>query len=313
MTSKRLLLVFLCTALGAFLCCSPPDVRLGMGPGDGVRLAYRMLGTGRPLVVIHDGPGYEKSIMYKGFDDLKSEMKVIYYDQRGCGASEPLALTTPSGIADNVDDLEALRRYFHFDRMSLAAHGWGAVIALEYARTYPARVEAIILITPLSPFAPYTKLERLIDKIPDPARQQIVGALNNSSFSMLDRQETVMRAVLPALFYKQDAARAIKWDGLKYAPDVSLRLGPDLTSLDLFAVLAEITQRTLVVIGRHDISIPVRDQMAYADGIANASAVVFNDSGHFPFLEEHAFFMNLVKEFLLEKTVPALAKGGRLP
>jgi pimeloyl-ACP methyl ester carboxylesterase len=53
--------------------------------------------------------------------------------------------------------------------------------------------------------------------------------------------------------------------------------------------------------------------MAYADGIANASAVVFNDSGHFPFLEEHAFFMNLMKQFLLEKTVPALAKGGRLP
>ncbi|HVP58522.1 MAG TPA: alpha/beta fold hydrolase, partial [bacterium] len=191
-----------------------------MGTGDGVRLAYRTVGTGRPLVVIHDGPGYEKSIMYKGFDDLSSDMRVVYYDQRGCGKSEPLAATTPARIVDNVNDLEALRRYFHFEKMALAAHGWGAVIALEYARNYPTHVDVIILITPLSPFNPYTKLEDLMDKVPDSARQEIAGAIANSGISMLDKRETVMRAILPALFYNQDAAKAVKWDGLKLAPDV---------------------------------------------------------------------------------------------
>jgi pimeloyl-ACP methyl ester carboxylesterase len=53
--------------------------------------------------------------------------------------------------------------------------------------------------------------------------------------------------------------------------------------------------------------------MAYADGIKHASAVVFNESGHFPFLEKHAFFVNLVKEFLHNKSVPALAGFWYMP
>jgi len=310
LTARRPLYALLVGAVALWAACAPPDVRLGMGDGDGVRLSYRMLGQGKPLVIIHDGPGFEKSLLYKGFDALESDLQVIYYDQRGCGKSEPLAATTPSGISDNVDDLEALRAYLHLDRISLAAHGWGAVIALEYARAYPDRVDAIVLVTPLSPFTPYTRLETLLDKIPDIARQQVTGALNNSGVSLLDRRAAVMRAILPALFYKQSAAKAVKWDGLKYSPEVSIRLAGDLKSLDLFPLLGEVTQRTLVVIGRHDISIPVRDQMAYADGIVNASAVVFNESGHFPFLEERGFFTSLVREFLLDNTVPALVRSG---
>jgi proline iminopeptidase len=284
-----------------------------MGDGEGVRLSYRMLGSGKPLVVIHDGPGYEKSIMYKGFDGLKSDMRVIYYDQRGCGKSEPLAGIISSRIDDNVRDLEALRRYFHIEKMSLAAHGWGAVIALEYARKYPARVQAMMLITPISPFSPQPQIESMLDKLPNGAQDEIARALNDPGLSMLERREAMMRVILPSLFYRQDAVRDVKWEGLKYAPDVNLRLGEELSSLDLFPVLGEITQRTLVIVGRHDVSIPVRDQMAYADGMENASAVVFNESGHFPFLEEHDFFMNLVKEFLLKRTVPALVDASRIP
>lgn len=150
MLARRLAAICLPTFLTVVLTCSPPDVRVGMGEGDGVKLSYRIIGTGKPLVVIHDGPGYEKSIMFGGFDALRPDMKIVYYDQRGCGRSEPLAANTSLRIWDNVRDLENLRRYFHFRKMSVAAHGWGAVIALEYARTYPKHVESIILVVPIS-------------------------------------------------------------------------------------------------------------------------------------------------------------------
>jgi proline iminopeptidase len=279
---------------------------MGMGDGSGVRLSYRIVGKGSPLVVIHDGPGYEKSLMYAAFDGLASDLRIIYYDQRGCGRSEPLSPVISSTIADNIEDLEALRRYFHLGKFSIAAHGWGAVIALEYARKYQEFVESIVLITPISPFSPGPRDETMLDKLPAEVQQSVAEVLNQPTMSMLERKERILRLVMPSLFYRPEAARAVNLRRLRYSPEVNIRLSDELGSLDLFRVLGEITVPTLVVVGRHDITTPVRDQMAYADGIRSASAVVFNESGHFPFVEERAFFMNVIREFLLQGRIPAL-------
>ncbi|MFZ1948272.1 MAG: alpha/beta hydrolase [bacterium] len=314
---KARTLVFLSAAalcgLSLALSCSPPDVRMGMAPTDTVKLSYRIIGKGKPLVVIHDGPGYEKSMLYKGFDGLSPQMRVIYYDQRGCGRSEPVAPTVPLSVEDNVRDLEHLRSYLRLRKMSLAAHGWGAVIALEYARAYPRHVESIILIAPMSPFEPDPEFENVIEKLPPEARERIEAALEDPTASMLERRETIMRETLPSLFFRKEAAEEIRFDTVVLAPDVNLRLGPDIKTLDLFTVLGEVPQPALVIVGRHDISSAVRDQIAYADGMKQADAVVFNGSGHFPFLEENAFFLNLVRAFLRDGSVPTLASAARTP
>jgi proline iminopeptidase len=290
--------------------CAPLDVRLGTGSGDGVKLSYRIVGEDNPLIVIHDGPGYEKSLMYGGFDALASDMKVIYYDQRGCGRSQPLTPMISSTIADNVEDLEALRRYFHIKKFSIAAHGWGSAIALNYARKYHDRVESIVLITPMSPFAHEPKDRTVFDRLPGETRLKIDDLLNHPNMSILERQERIMRLTVPALFYRQEAAKKINTRDLRLAPDVTIRMGDELASLDLFSLLNEISAPTLVVIGRHDIITPVMDQMAYADGISTSTVVVFNGSGHFPFLEEGDFFLTVVREFLLHGRIPALVSAG---
>ena len=288
------------------LTCSALDVRIGMGMGKDVKLSYRVVGHGPPLVVIHDGPGYEKSIMYRGFDDLGSDMTVVYYDQRGCGRSQPLSPLTSLTIEDNVEDLEALRRYLHLDRFSVAAHGWGAVIAIEYALKYGEHVDGMILVTPISPFRPDPLAESVLEKLSSKANLEIDQLLNHPSMSILERRKRMMRLVLEGLFYNQKVRRSINFASLKLSPDVNLRLGRELGKLDLFPVLGQIDVPCLVVVGRHDLLTPVRDQMAYADGIDRSSAVVFNESGHFPFLEEHEFFISVVKEFLINRRVPTL-------
>lgn len=283
---------------------------MGMGDGDGVRLSYRIVGEGNPLVVIHDGPGYEKTLMYRAFDRLAGDMKVVYYDQRGCGRSQPLTPTVSSSIAANVNDLEALRKYLNLKKFSIAAHGWGAVIALEYAREYGQYLNSVVLITPISPFAPEPRHMKILSRLPEKTRLEIDELINQPAMTILDKRERIMRMALPALFYKQEAMRHVRLSDLRLAPEVNLRTGGELASLDLFPILGQITLPTLVVVGRHDVSTAVRDQMAYADGIATSSAVVFNDSGHFPFLEEQEFFITIVREFLRSGRVPALVDAG---
>jgi proline iminopeptidase len=290
--------------------CSNPDIRLGMGDGEGVRLSYRTIGRGAPLVVIHDGPGFEKSLMYGGFDPLASDLRVVYYDQRGCGRSQPLSPVIASTVEANVEDLEALRRYFRLPEMSLAAHGWGAVIAIEYARKYGKYVDSMILITPLSPFSPGPRLERVSEALSDEGRQRLLQITNNPRLSMLEKRETMMRVIMPLLFYRKEGLDYVNLDEIRYAPDVNIRLNEDLKSVDILRMLPTVDVPTLIVVGRNDILTPMMDQMAYADGISSSCAIVFNNSGHFPFLEERDLFVNVAKEFLLHGQLPALVWAG---
>ena len=308
---KGFFVLLLSLALGLLLgSCSNPDVRLGTGDGEGVRLAYRAIGRGPAVVVIHDGPGFEKRLMYGGFDPLASDLRVIYYDQRGCGMSQPLSPTIPADLEANVEDLEALRRYFHLTSMSLAAHGWGALIALEYARKYGEYVDSIILITPISPFSPGPRIERVLDALSPEDRHRILEILNHPNLSLLERRESMMRAVMPLLFYRKEGMDYVNLDEIRYAPDVNIRVNEDIKSFNIRRVLPRVEVPTLVVVSRNDIFTPMMDQMAYADGITSSCAIVFNESGHFPFLEERKLFTRVAKEFLLHKQLPALVWAG---
>jgi len=301
--------VLLLAAVALFLSpCSRMDMRMGMGDGSGVRLSYRTAGEGPALVVIHGGPGYEKALMYPGFDALSSDLKVVYYDQRGCGSSEPLRASTPMDISDHVEDLEALRRYLRLPEISIAAHGWGAVIALGYCLEYGRNVNSLILITPISPFLPEPAVESMMDDLSREVRDEIWEIYNHPHLSMLDKRERVMKLVFPALFYREEGMDRVDINALSFSSDVNARATSELRSLDVFPELGDIEVQTLVVVGRHDPSTPLRDQMAYADGIRTSSAIVFNGSGHFPFLEEPQLFTEVSREFLLHGSLPALVR-----
>ncbi len=304
-----LLISGLAFSIGSLLAgCNRVDLRMGSIKGNDVRLSYRSVGKGLPLVVIHDGPGYDKSLLYPGFDVLSDEIRVIYYDQRGCGNSEPLTPHTSLTIDDNAEDLESLRKNLGLERFSIAAHGWGAVIAVKYALKYGEFVDAMILVTPVSPFRPDLLGKNILDKLPQNARVEVLDVISNPTLSMLDKREKIMRQVLYAMPYKPSSRIRTIIRNAKLSPDVSLRLGSELASMDLFPVLNQIEVPTLVIVGKHDIVTPMRDQMAYADELQSCVAVVFNESGHFPFLEEPKFFISVVKEFLLKNRIPPLVK-----
>lgn len=309
MTKNPLYLALLAALALTLPPCSRMDMRMGVGTGAGVRLSFRTAGRGDALVVIHGGPGYEKALMYPGFDALASDLKVVYYDQRGCGASEPVSPTTPMGIPDHVADLEALRRYLNIPSMSIAAHGWGALIAIGYSIEYPERVSSLMLITPISPFLPEPDEQGILDHLPHEISDEISEIYNHPTISLLEKRERVMKLMLPALFYSEDGLARVDVNALTFSPEANTRATEDLGSLDVFPELGDVSIPTLVIVGRHDPLTPVRDQMAYADGIRTSSAVVFNNSGHFPFLEEPRLFTEVTREFILHGSLPKLVRA----
>lgn len=114
--------------------------------GDKHTLYYEEHGdpTGRPVVVLHGGPGggLQRSVLR--FFDL-SRWRVVLYDQRGCGRSKPRlslhANTTPHLVAD----IEQLREHLGIKRWTLFGGSWGSTLALAYAIKHRSSVDGLIL------------------------------------------------------------------------------------------------------------------------------------------------------------------------
>jgi len=114
--------------------------------GDGHTLYYKEFGsaTGKPVVVLHGGPGggMQRSVL-KTFD-LK-RWRVIMYDQRGCGRSTPFLSLHRNTTWDLVADIEKLRTACGVERWTVFGGSWGSTLALAYASKHIQCVAAMVL------------------------------------------------------------------------------------------------------------------------------------------------------------------------
>ena len=110
---------------------------------DGCRLWTADTGRGAPLILCHGGPGLWD--MFGSLaDSLAGDVRVVRWDQRGCGRSERRG---PYSVARSVADLDAVRVRLAVERVAVLGHSWGATLALRYALDHPDRVSALIYVS----------------------------------------------------------------------------------------------------------------------------------------------------------------------
>lgn len=129
-----------------------PDNSGLLDVGDGNRMYWETRGNpaGRPVLIVHGGPGAGRSrTAHKQFDpDL---FRIVAFDQRGCGDSVPSAADPSTDMSCNrtehlLADMEALRRHLGIDRWLLYGGSWASTLILAYAQRHPERVLGIVLI-----------------------------------------------------------------------------------------------------------------------------------------------------------------------
>jgi proline iminopeptidase len=116
--------------------------------GDGFRMYYEEHGSpkGRPVVILHGGPGGGLQRSHLAVFDLK-KWHVVLFDQRGCGKSTPRGLESlrANTTWDLVRDIEVLRKHLGLDSWSVFGGSWGTTLGLAYAESHPSHVDALIL------------------------------------------------------------------------------------------------------------------------------------------------------------------------
>lgn len=119
---------------------------------DSARLYYRVLGRGGDtLIAIHGGPGVDLESIAGDFAPLADRHVVIFYDQRGAGRSTLPKDTTQLTAARQIEDLDAVRRYFRLGRVTLVAHSYGPLLAATYALAHPEAVRRMVFFGPVPP------------------------------------------------------------------------------------------------------------------------------------------------------------------
>src|SRR5687767_4956366 len=116
---------------------------------DGTRIWYKLSGKpGAPTIAyVHGGPDYNAHVFEKSAGKLlEADYRLLYLDQRGCGRSGFEGSPDQYGMAATIEDIEHVRTLIGADRLILAAHSFGGVVAAEYAHRYASRVSAIIMI-----------------------------------------------------------------------------------------------------------------------------------------------------------------------
>jgi proline iminopeptidase len=110
------------------------------------KLYYHEYGNpeGEVILQIHGGPGSSSKPKHVNPYDLK-RFRVVLFDQRGCGKSEPSGLLEENTTLDIVDDIEKIRKHLNIEKWYIHGPSWGSTLALLYAQKHPETVKKLLL------------------------------------------------------------------------------------------------------------------------------------------------------------------------
>lgn len=308
--------LLLCAALGALAlgCAHAPDGRLAAGEHqrvlNGVRLSYRIAGAGPaerpPVVFLHGGPGYNShSFATLAGPRLERTQRLVYLDQRGCGRSER-PWSGDYALATLVADLEALRQELGVERWTLLGHSFGGTLALEYAARHPKHVASLVLVGPASDLPASTAVwARELEK-QHPGR--LAATASPEDHGDYPRVMRALRGLDAQRFFnglqfhherfreQQDAVDAAS--GLRNTGEQAGALMASGLPDYRFTAFERVAAPVLIIGGRYDFSIGLETMRALAGHLPRATLREYEDSGHFPYLEEAERFERDVAAFL---------------
>jgi len=279
---------------------------------DGAQLRYRVAGHG-PLLVFHPpGWGIGADPYVATLARLEETCTVVYLWPRG-SAGSPAPDTADLNVGRFVADLEALRSHLGVERIALAGHSHGGLVALQYALRHPRAVDRLLLLSsqltgvPMGTYFDDRNLQAWVDEYFAAAMTYLSsrGGFGHLFELRSDEQvKTFLAQILPLYFTDQSAmtplADALASTTLPYRTLQAVSASDGDYPLDV-AALADLTVPVAIAAGRQDRICPLAGSRSLARIVPHSELLVFEASGHFPWLEESDSFFARVREAILRR------------
>jgi len=259
-----------------------------------VSIAYRIVGHGRPLLLLQ-GSGAAMDVWDPLMvAELAEDRRVIVFDYRGVGGSsdEP---DTPMTIDLLAKDTAGLMRKLDLSRADVLGWSLGGFVAQRLAQLYPARVRRLVLVSTDAGGGRAVLATPEIRELD--ARVTLGQATIEEILSLLfpsDRLEAG-RAWLERYFSQPDCCESVPYEtGVRQLESIDAWYsGPGA-----WDGLEQMAQPTLVLRGSQDINVPPKNGRAIAERIPDAKLITFNDAGHGLPMQEPILIAAVIGAFL---------------
>jgi pimeloyl-ACP methyl ester carboxylesterase len=256
---------------------------------DGLRIVYRDVGAGPPVVLLHGGMDDSRSWRWQ-VDDLTDEFRVLAWDAPGCGqSSEP-----PESwrMPEYADCLKAWLDAVGIQRPSILGLSWGSTLALELYRRHPRVPRSLVLASAYAGWAGSLAPEEVAARL-----ESVLAGADLSREELLEGWPGLLSpAASPELVHELAAVWAD--NGGSVHPAGYRAMAHSMAEADLRDVLPRIDIPTLLLYGDCDQRSPLQVARDLRDRIPSARLEVIPGTGHVSNAEVPDEFNTHVRTFL---------------
>ena len=241
---------------------------------------YQKIGSGYPLVLLH-GWGCDWQIWSPIITSLSEQYQLLIPDLPLFGESD-----TNNQVWDSFQYAAWLEAFINQvipgQPHVLAGHSFGGKIGAVYAAEYkPSLLTGLIIIDASGlPEKLSTKekvTQTIADLIPGPVKKMVGKKI----------KEKVLSGMNVATDYQQ-------------ASDIQQAVLKKIVRENISKQLSQIELDTLVIWGKKDETTPLEKGALFAELIENGKLIVFEESGHYPFIDETPKFIETVQTYISE-------------
>jgi class 3 adenylate cyclase len=279
-----------------------PETRFASA--DDLHIAYQVVGEGPIDVVLvqdwfsHVEAQWDEPVSARFLGRLASFSRLVVFDKRGTGLSDPVPLSDLPTVEEWMDDLRIVLDAVGSESAALVCASGGAFLGLQFAATYPERVAALVIIDGSARGA-------RADDYPPGAPPEVIQWAKD----WLDEVWGTGRTLELLLPSRANDGAFCEWraryERLAASPGTATRMMDFMVTVDLRQVLPTITAPTLVLHRAGDRWLLPGHGRYLAEHIAGAHYVELPGSDHWWLGQDSDTLLEEIQEFLTGVRAPS--------
>jgi class 3 adenylate cyclase len=289
----------------------PPETQYAW---DGrVHVAFQRFGAGDSDVVVvhewlsHQDVRWEQPELARFLERFGRFARVLTFDKRGCGLSDPVALEAMPTLEEWGDDVITVLNAAGVSRTALVGIGAGGPMCMLVAACHPERVDALVLVNTT---ARYLRAADYPHGLPQPLAQRVLADVERAARMGTGYPLAADGALLGRARAEDEELRdwLARYRRMSVSPATWLATDRFIVETDVRGVLAAISAPTLVLHRRDNAWMRVAHGRYLAQHIPNARLVELSGDEHVPYVGDVHALMGEIEEFLTGERAPPLSE-----